>query len=89
MKKPIKEMKYEPYGLDNEIIVGAWLGLVRYAVSIEVYRDEFKKETGIDISNTLKSHGINAMIDQTTGYQKHAVIKWADWVTKNLWGVAK
>lgn len=84
MKKPINGMKHTPFG--HEIMGGAWLGLVIYAFSVEDNRNQFKAETGIDISDVVNSKGIKKAIDQATGYEKDAIVKWADWVTKNLWG---
>ena len=84
MKPPIKGMKTKPIG--HEVMAGAWLGLVAFALSNENYRAAFKEETEIDISDVINSKGINKMIDQATGYQGQAVAKWCDWVTVNLWG---
>jgi hypothetical protein len=85
MQKPIEGMTQTPYG-DDEMIP-AWIGLLRYALSKEECREEFKMETDIDIADVINSRGLNSLIDQATGYQKNAIIKFADWVTKKLWGV--
>jgi len=85
MKPPIKGMKTKPIG--HEMMTGAWLGLVAFALSNENHRTIFKKETGIDISGVINSKGINRMIDHATGYEGDAVAKWCDWVTVNLWGI--
>lgn len=85
MKKPIKGMDQIPFG--HDVMAGAWLGLIIYAFSVEDHREQFKKETGIVISDVINARGINAAIDQATGYQCDAIAKWADWVTLNLWGL--
>ena len=85
MKKPLEKMEHTPTG--EEYMAGAWFALVLYAYDQASFRLEFKKETGIDIVNVVKSQGINAMIDKATGFQVVALAKWLDWVTKNLWGI--
>ena len=85
MDKPIPEMKYNPNG--EEYLFPAWFDLVNYAVTDELFVSRFKEETDIDILDVINQKGINAMIDEATGYQKEAVVKWCDWVTLNLWGV--
>ena len=86
MRKPIQGMKNTPFGEDY--MVGAWLGLLIYTSSkIDHWgKVQFKKETNIDIDKILSAKGINTIIDEVTGYQREAVVKWADWVTKNIWG---
>ena len=78
-------MKHKPYGEDY--MVGAWMDFLFFLYRQEWARNEFKTETGIDIRGVLLSGGINKMIDEATGFTRDAVIKWADWVTLNHWGV--
>ena len=85
MKKPIKGMQQRPIG--HELLGGAWLGTVIYAFSVEENRDLFEIETGINISDVINAAGLPRAIDHATGFEKEALVKWADWVTKNLWGV--
>ncbi len=85
MNKPIKGMTQIPIG--EEYMVPAWVGMVRHALGAEYIKKEFKKETGFDVDHVLKATGINAIIDQKTGYQRDIIAKFADWVTVNLWGV--
>ena len=68
-------------------MVDAWFGLVLYAYGVPEHREAFKNESGIDIENVAHAMGITAMIDKASGFQSDAVAKWADWVTRNLWGV--
>lgn len=86
MQRPIPEMQHEPYGEDY--MFDAWFTFLKFAFGIERYRDQFKEETGIDLLNIIEARGLDKMIDESTGRTKDAVIKWADWVTENLWGIA-
>ena len=84
MRKPIEQMDYTPEGEDY--MVDAWFGLVMYASKQEDYREQFKKDTDMDLS-VIGSVGLDRMICDATGYTDAVVIKWCDWVTKNLWGI--
>ena len=84
MIKPIKGMKNTPFGED--FMVGAWIGLTQFLYTKKEYREAFKKETGFDIKSVIDARGIDAMIDQSTGYQKEVMTAWADWITLNFWG---
>lgn len=84
MKKPLESMEHTPSGDDH--MTDAWFSLILYAYDQAPFRLEFKKETGINIVDVVKSGGLNAMIDKSTGYQEAALAKWCDWVTVNLWG---
>ena len=85
MKAPIDGMEQTPFGPDY--MAGAWYSLLLHAFTREDCRDSFKAETGSDISSIANASGLDAMIDEATGHQKQTIIKWADWVTANLWGV--
>ena len=85
MIKPIEGMKYEPYGEDY--MAGAWISFLSFALTVPEYVTDFKKETGVDIQNVLNARGINKMIDEAAGRTKDAIIKWADFITLNYWGI--
>jgi hypothetical protein len=84
MNPPIEGMTTIPYGLP--LMVDAWFACVVWAATMKENTDAFKKETGYDLSNVLRSRGIEQMIDKATGYDRAVVAAWADWVTKNYWG---
>lgn len=85
MKIPIEGMKTVPMGED--IMIGAWIGLLVWASEKEDIVEDFKRDTGKDIKSFLNRTPIIRMIDEATGYDKDVVIAWADWVTENLWGI--
>jgi len=84
MKKPVKGMKSIPYG-DN-IMTEAWLSCVSASSGVEGITKAFKEDTGIDIAVLVNRSPIEKMIDEATGLDKEIVVKWCDWVTKNIWG---
>lgn len=86
MKPPIDGMKTIPACCDNGVTAGAWLSLLSYLSKEKQVTDAFKREAGFDLPDMLKQRGINAMIDEQTGYSKSVIVAWADWVTKNFWG---
>lgn len=84
MLKPIPEMETTPEGED--IMAGFWYSLLTYAMTRDDYTSQFRDDTGLDIASVMSARGIHAMIDESSGFRKHVLIKWADWVTLNLWG---
>jgi hypothetical protein len=86
-KPPIDGMTQIPEYIDNPVMFGAWAKLLSWACSQDELIKQFKDETGYNIQDVVRSTGINKMVDEATGYTKTVVVAWADWVTKNLWGV--
>lgn len=84
MEPPINGMTTTPYGSDHQ--AGPFLAFVCLAYEIEENRIKFKAETGIDIVEIVKALGVRKEIDRVTGRQRDALVKFADWVTVNLWG---
>jgi hypothetical protein len=84
---PIEGMKEVPEGLP--LMLPAWIGLVRYAIGKEEIREQFKKDTGKDLKTLLNRSSFIALIDQTSGYERHLMASFCDWVTVNLWGGGK
>jgi len=82
---PIKGMTKEPMGLP--IMIDAWLGCVNWAVTVNDFKKDFKKETGLDVGKLLKRSSLEIMIDESTGFEQDAISKWCDWVTENIWGI--
>lgn len=80
-------MTATPYGEDH--LAPAFISLLLSLYDEEVVRGSFKEETGIDIEDIVSARGINAMIDESTGRTEDALIKWADWVAINYWGIEK
>jgi hypothetical protein len=83
--KPIEGMTTDPYGLP--FMADAWLACVIWAAERPENIKQFKIDTGYDLTDVLKSRGLNKLIDQATGYDRKVVSAWADWVTKNYWGI--
>ena len=88
MKKPIAEMSVTPSG-ENYLMLPAWKSLVLSTFEDSYMIEIFKLETGIDIKSVVHASDINRMIDEATGKQKDAIVKWCDFVTKLLWGEEK
>ena len=82
--KPIKGMKEEPDGLP--LMMPAWIGCVRRALGEKGARDEFKRDTGLDLESLVNRTPIDKMIDWSTGYERAVFCAFCDWVTVNLWG---
>lgn len=82
---PIAGMTLTPYGWP--FMAGAYLGLVQFLLTKREATDAFKADTGHDIMRVLLGRGIGAMVDKATGYDKAVVAAFADWVTKNHWGI--
>jgi hypothetical protein len=80
---PIEGMKTEPYGLPE--MADAWIGCLLWAASRDDLAAQFTADTGMTL-DALHSKGINAAIDNATGFTKATLIAFADWVTTNLWG---
>lgn len=85
MKKPMEAMTVNPYGEDY--MAGAFIACSCSLITVDVIRDLFKEDTGIDIEQVIYSSGIARMIDEATGFQESALAKWLDWVAINHWGL--
>lgn len=68
-------------------MVGAWMGLVEWAITLKHVVAFFKQDTGYDLMDALGSRGINKTIDEATGYTRQVVTAWADYITERLWGL--
>ena len=87
---PIKGMKTIPEFHNNDMMMGAFIGLIRYAWNNDEIRHEFEKTTGINLGHIIPRNPIEAMIDKACGYDgKDEIIVFADWVNVNLWGEEK
>ena len=84
---PIKGMKTIPEFHDRDIMMGAFIGLIRYAWNNDEIRHQFEQETRINLGHIIPRNPIEAMIDEACGYDgKEAIIAFCDWVNVNLWG---
>ena len=88
MKPLLDGATVRPVGNDGEewFWHGAYLDTMMFAVSQPGTLAAFKRDTGHDLDSVIKSRGINAMIDEATGYQRKVIVAWFDWFTMNVWG---
>jgi len=84
---PIEGMKTVPQFHDDDIMMGAFVGLVRFALREKEIIDRFKADTGIDLSKLVSKSPIEKMIDTACGHNgRMEIISFVDWVNVNLWG---
>ncbi len=86
MKPPIEGMKTMPLYADDELMMGAWVDCVNYCITEEHRLLEFKQDTGIDMMGLVGCSPFEQMIDKATGRDKEYILRFCDWVTKNVWG---
>ncbi|MFA5378135.1 MAG: hypothetical protein WC455_20450 [Dehalococcoidia bacterium] len=79
---PVEGMTVKPLGLP--LMFDAWLGCMEWTISQKEFVDRFEKETGI-VYRAPKC-GLDAMIDDATGYHLKVLLSFFDWATKTLWG---
>lgn len=84
--KPIKGMKEQPALIYEPIMIGAFVGCVRWALGDDKIRKSFEKETGLTFSFLHNRNPIDAMIDKASGREAEIFAKFADWVVVNIWG---
>lgn len=84
---PIAGMKTIPDGNENNLLMGAFLGLVKFAFNNDEIVEEYKKESGFNIRRICPKSPFEAMIDKSCGYDgREDFAAFADWVNINLWG---
>jgi len=87
IEPPIVGMKAVPWGCDEgPLMAGAFVGCVRFALGEPELRQQFKDETGQDITALVTGSPIDRMIDEATGHDRAVFAAFADWVSVNLWG---
>lgn len=79
-----QDLKVRPDGID--FMPEAWLGCVSWAIGKPEMREQFKQDTGLDLSSLVSRDPISAMIDRQTGRERDMLLKFCDWVTENIWG---
>ena len=84
--KPIEGMKKEPLGLNNPLMMGAFIVCVRWALGTKEIQKQFEDETGLSFSFLKKRSPLDIMIDRSTGRESEIIAKFADWVVVNIWG---
>lgn len=82
---PVEGMSRVPYGLP--LMADAWLGCVIWAAGEEECRKNFLDATGYDLNKLLRRHPIEALIDQSTGYERKVILAFFDYVTEFIWGL--
>ena len=87
MAAPIIGMKTIPLYHDNDMLMGGFIGLVRFAFNKEEIVTQYKDETGIDIHRIVARSPIESMVDKACGFDGHEEFAaFADWVNVNFWG---
>lgn len=83
---PINGMKEEPALMYEPIMIGAFIGCVKWALGTDEIRKSFEKETGLTFSFFNNRSPLEAKIDRACGREKEIFAAFADWVTVNIWG---
>jgi len=87
IEAPIIGMKTIPLYYDNNLLMGGFVGLVRFAFNTDDIVGRYKTETGVDIRKILIRSPFVKMIDDACGFDGHEEFAaFADWVNVNLWG---
>lgn len=87
MATPLKGMKVLPLYHEDPIMMGAWLSFFNVSLKQKEVIAAYKKDTGIDITNIFPKSPIDKMIDDACCYcPEDEILKFADWVTENIWG---
>ena len=67
-----------------DLMVIAWRDCLMWAIGHSETLQRFTAQTGRPLD--LGSRGINALIDQSTGYTAAEVRRFIDWFNTNVWG---
>lgn len=87
MTAPIIGMKTLPEYHENDFLMGAFVGLVRFMFNQDEMVKIFKEETGLDIRKILIRSPIQKMVDEACDFDGHEEFAaFADWVNVNFWG---
>ena len=87
MTAPIEGMKTIPEYHDNQILMGAFIGLIRFAFMEDEIVKKYKDDTGKDIRRIFPTSPIEMMVDKACGYDKREdFCAFADWVNVTMWG---
>lgn len=65
----------------------AWGGFIRWASQEPEALARYRTETGRTFPPAPPKNGLEAAIDQATGYHKDAAEHFAIWATEALWGI--
>ena len=64
----------------------AFLDFVSHSKGQKKIRMEFKEATGNDLKSLITKNGLEAMIDEATGYTEDILKQFIDWLIVNYWG---
>lgn len=74
----------EPFMPKNPVMIAAWLGGLRFALSDKDAMATFRAETGNNW--TPAKNGFDQMIDEATGANADFFVQFAKWYNANMWG---
>ncbi len=84
------DLKVTPVGWGNPLMEQAYIDFIRWAVGVNGFIDEFKKDTGFDLLSLVDRKPLEIIIDKTTGYDnefKSKLNEFIEWLTINHWGL--
>ncbi len=85
---PIKGMTVMPsYMGELPMIEGAFVACVIASAGEPRIIARFEEESKLSLTSVLRAKGLNAMIDESTGYRAKVLASFADWIAVNVWGV--
>ena len=70
------------FGKGNPLMEAAFGACVRWAWGNKEMRQAFESETGMKVAES----GIDAMIDDATGYREAVAEEFVRWAIENVWG---
>ena len=81
---PIEGMKKVPMGLP--LMMEAWASFIAFSASLPEARAAFTAATGLKLEAFENRSPMDAAIDKATGFDRHVLTAFMDWVTEFHWG---
>lgn len=86
---PVTGMTKTPAGVDDPLLMGAFVSCLYASLKEKNVLEAFRKDTGLDVMRAVPRSAVDQMVLRATGYQAEVFAKFADWVAENVWGLER